>query len=166
MLDTKACDTARRLPVSYTRLREGCGEKRLPLQFVWLKKGSHIRVPLAEDSPNARSIAHDPRDPRSPGPAAHLPRFRQALPMSLAASDFAKLPDRAITVQRPSYWLSIDATGRVTACETAQSSGNQAVDARTCELMVQRLRFTLITDIFGDVAANRQRQYVNLGGVL
>lgn len=53
---------------------------------------------------------------------------------------------------RTEFRLSIDARGRVTACDILNSA-NAALDAATCRLMVQRARFEPARDAAGAVAS-------------
>jgi TonB family protein len=60
-----------------------------------------------------------------------------------------------------SFRLSIDHSGRVSACEITGSSGSALLDAKTCELVRLRAKFTPATDVAGKVTngsyANRVR---------
>jgi len=163
-LDAAACATARNLPLIYTQPCEACGTRRLPLQFVWRKKGSHIRVPLAAEG--GTGIARDPADTRSPSARA-ITRTRYTATPDIKPRDFADIADRTVTVRRPAYAMLFGADGRVTRCETSRSSGNPAVDQRICALIAKQLKAAPVTDIFGDpVPSPRTAQIVDLSGLL
>lgn len=159
-LDEAACTAGKALPLSYTEpCSTWCRTQYLPLQFVWLKKGSHIRVPqsLGQLEPMRR----DPADHR---PVVAVTPTRTDPPNFVNPKDFANIADKSLPHPRVLFRLSIDRDGKVTGCDMLTSSGNPAVDARFCTVM-SKARFGLMTDAFGDPAANRQTRGANLTGV-
>lgn len=60
--------------------------------------------------------------------------------------------------------FTIEANGRVTGCRVTKSSGNAALDRRTCELIEARFRFKPATNAAGDAIASpygwRQRWWL------
>ncbi len=60
--------------------------------------------------------------------------------------------------------FTIEADGRVTGCRVTRSSGNAALDRRTCELIEARFRFRPATNAAGDAIASpygwRQRWWL------
>jgi TonB family protein len=159
-LDEAACRVARRLDLRYIRPCFSCADTRLPLQVVWRKRGSHIRLPLP--SPYAardRTILRDPADTRIATTYSNRP---QGLGPALATADFARLADRTHSSSHVRVDLSIDGDGRTSACRVLASSGNPAIDRRTCDLLVKRARFQPPTDIFGDPRPSTQTLWINL----
>ena len=146
-LDEAACTMARSLSLSIPPRCLSCDKRRLPLQVVWQRRGGYIRMPLpsAVEDGESSALRRDPAEP--PLPTAY--RYRQRSPAFYGRDDFAGLADKSLPNPRASYWLSIDATGRVTACEAA----------------VKRARYGLLTDIFGAPIANRTRQYIRFDGI-
>jgi len=45
--------------------------------------------------------------------------------------------------------FTVERNGQVTGCKAAASSGNSVIDARTCQLVEQRLRFSPAQDAQG-----------------
>jgi TonB family protein len=147
-LDEAACRVARTVPVRYPHPCEFCLDRTLPLQVVWKKAGSRIRLPLPPDSP------------------AYVGERRQVAG-TLASADFARLADRSVSDHLVSPLLSIDSDGRPTQCRSAAySSGNRAVDSRLCELILRRMRYSRRTDVFGDPAPDLYRALIDLAGLL
>lgn len=157
-LDKLACDTASALPLSYPERCGTCGTRRMPLQFVWRRKGSHIRVPMSEDP--RQVVPRDPADPRPSAPPAINPNALLAGSIDPADyADFAgKLP-HDITIGLD---LTIEAAGRVKACAPHLSSGIPALDARLCAIAVKRFRFAPQIDAFGDPAGRVKLQYFRI----
>ena len=159
-LDEAACSAAMALPLSYPEpCSAWCRRMYFPLQFVWLKKGSHIRVPLPFWQ--SKPIPHDPADPR---PIVAAVQYRTAPPISAEPKDFADIADKSLPNPRVLFRLSIDRDGKVTGCEMLIPSGNRAIDARFCALM-SKVRYGLRTDAFGDPAAYREIRPANLTGM-
>jgi TonB family protein len=147
-LDEAACRVARTLPVRYSQPCEFCLDHTLPLQIVWKKAGSLIRRPLPADSP------------------AYVGDRRQ-IAGSLAPADFAKLADRSVSRHLVSPLLAIDKDGKPTQCVSwGYSSGNAAVDARLCALILKRMLYSPRTDVFGDPAPDLYRALIDLTGRL
>jgi TonB family protein len=147
-LDEAACRVARAVPARYRQPCEFCGQRTLPLQIVWSKKESRIRLPVPPDSP------------------AYVGDRRQVAG-NITAADFARLPDRNVREHQVSALLSIDSEGRPTECRVAaHSSGNRSVDARLCELILKRMRYSRRTDVFGDPAPDLFYARIDLAGVL
>lgn len=159
-LDEAACRVARRLDLRYADPCDTCFDDPLPLQVVWRKRGSHIRLPLPSRSRHARA-APLPRDPADDRTATFFHSFPQPLPLSLSRADFRSLPIGTLTNASPSVDLSVDEEGRVTGCRIRRSTGSAKVDARICELLQERQRYTPATDIFGDpVPATTMRWFI------
>ena len=153
-LDEAACRVARTLDITYERPCEGCWGKRLPLEVVWRRHGSHIRLPLPRQG--AADSAIPPRDPADQRPPS---RVRSYFPTPVAFNvderDFRNVPIRTTSNAVPNFRVSVSAQGRVTGCEPGQGSGNDAVDRRICELLIERGRYLPLTDIFGDPIPSR-----------
>ncbi len=154
-LDKAACDAAVALPMAYTTPCDGCGDRTIPLQFVWYDKASHIRVPLKADIPNPLSqkgadpllIPHDPADPRK----ALYYQDRVAVTGFYAKDkDFKDIADRSVGRMRVMLQMAGTARGYVTRCQIVYGSGNQAIDERLCALAKKRSSLTLAQDVFGD----------------
>lgn len=156
-LDRAACRVARKLELRYTKACNGCMSRTIPLQIVWRKSGSYIRVPLRNPWP--------PVDPfKASGPA--YVAWRQPLDESTSfkRADFAGIADTTIRQPWLKVDLAIDRWGKPQSCDVKGSSGNAEVDRRTCALLLRRSRFTTRTDVFGDPAADQTEEfYVWLG---
>jgi TonB family protein len=150
-LDEAACALARQVRLSYRRPCDACWADTMPLQIVWDPKESRIVLPLASPYGPARGT----------GVRTYAP-YRQPYPFQLNIGDFAKIPDRTVSKPKLDVLLAVDESGKVSDCWVARSSGNDAVDARVCALLVKRGRFTVRTDIFGNPIANRLRTQVDL----
>ena len=144
-LDEAACRAARTVPVRYERPCEFCRDRTLPLQVVWKKKGSFVRLPLPPDSP------------------AYV-GGRRPVAGTIVAADFAKLPNRSVSRRDIAALVTVGPDGRPTKCIVAQySTGNRALDSRLCELVMERMRFSVRTDVFGQPAADLYWARVDLG---
>jgi outer membrane biosynthesis protein TonB len=163
-LDEAACRVARRLDLRYARTCEYCGEDRLPLQIVWRKRGSHIRLPLA--MPSSRGGPPMLRDPADTRVATAYRLQARAISPAISPADFAKLPDKSHSVRSLRIILSIGANGRTAGCAIQTSSGNPAIDRRMCELLVRRARFEPRTDVFGDPVPSTQTLWIDLNTLL
>lgn len=146
-LDEAACRVARTVPVRYQRPCERCQQRTLPLQIVWKKKGSFVRFPLQPDSP------------------AYV-GSRRPISGTFAAADFAKLPDRSVTERRVWANVWVDEDGKPIKCRVQSTTGNRAVDARLCELVVKRWRYSKRTDVFGRPAGDIHITHLDLVGLL
>jgi len=146
-LDEAACRAAQRLRVRYAEPCEFCLRHTLPLQVVWKKAGSHIRLPLRSTS-------------------AEYVGSRQPLPFRLKAGDFAKLPDRSVTMRQVWAHVWVDPDGLPVKCRVQASTGNPAVDARLCEIVVKRVRYTKRTDVFGEPVGDIHVTHLDLTGAL
>ncbi len=163
-LDEAACRVARRLDLRYASPCEACGEERLPLQVVWRKRGSHIRLPLATPYRDpGPPIPRDPADSRTASAYRIIPRL---LAPDLSPADFASLPDKSHGVRIVQARVSVDSNGRATDCAIRTSSGNAAIDQRICELLVKRGRFLPRTDVFGDPVPSGVPLSIDLGVLL
>lgn len=159
-LDEAACAVASTLPLSYLNPCEICGTLNYPLQFAWLEKGSHIRVPLPWGSRSSPPESM-PRDPADTRPIRARVPVRGAPFLGLSAKDFATIADKSLRNPFPAFRLAIDRDGKVTGCGVQKSTGNPAIDAHVCALF-STSRFGLMTDVFGDPVANTQIQEENL----
>ena len=156
-LDNAACVVAMKLPLRYDEPCTVC-VRTLPLQFVWLRHGSYIRVPLpTKGTYHPKFIKRDPADPT---PQAQTEPSRHIISVGplVNAKDIAA---SSASNFRPSLWLTIDETGKVTNCSINRSTGDLTLDARICGVM-GKTTYSVITDIFGDPVPNRMIQYVNL----
>lgn len=164
-LDRKSCEVGRSLQLAYPAQCFPCAVRKIPLQFVWLKrKGSHIRVPLAvmhNYSPTPENQI--PRDPADPRQAAFQIHDRTVIvPLSpnhlLEGIDLA-----ALSNSRPRLDLAVDIDGRVSGCSAGLSTGNAVLDQRLCNEAVKSVRYSIAQDVFGDpVASGGTRVYLYL----
>jgi TonB family protein len=164
VLDEAACTVARSLGLAYAQPCYHCWDARVPLQVVWRKRGSHIRLPLP--SPYASRAAAFARDPADLRTAATYISRRMLLAPALSQSDFDRIADRSHSNSRMQVELAVDEKGRTTACRPVLTTGNAAIDQRICELLVKRARFTQRTDVFGDPVADTMPMTVDLTGRL
>jgi TonB family protein len=160
-LDEAACRVVRRLDLRYDDPCGVCLDDPLPLQVVWRAGGSHIRLPLLSAGRGGRTVPL-PRDPADDRTATFYRSHPQPLAFSLSREDFRSLPIAALTNRRPAAELSVDGEGRVTACRITHSTGNAAFDARICQLLQARQRYTPATDVFGDPAPATAHRWLNL----
>lgn len=75
--------------------------------------------------------------PPAPAPA---PR-RRVVAGSISDADYPAAAIRVESSVTTVASLNIQADGRVSACRVAQSAGDSALDARTCEILLSRFRF-------------------------
>jgi TonB family protein len=156
-LDEAACRVARTVELRYPRPCEQCPDAIVPLQVVWAReRGSHIRFPLPFGRNTAVPVM-DPADTRSPDARRALP---VAIPYVVRAADYRRIEDRTTADRRFVADVAIDAQGRPTSCRTRRSTGNTAVDRRSCEIVLQRARYRPQTDVFGNPAATPSRTHV------
>jgi len=163
-LDEAACRVARRLDLRYARPCDACGENRLPLQIVWRKRGSHIRLPLV--TPYYRAGLPMLRDPADSRTATTFRIAARALAPAASRSDFADLPDKSHPVRTIRINLSIGVDGRTTGCTVQTSSGNPAIDQRVCEWLYKKARFEPRTDVFGDPVPSQRSFGLDLNTLL
>ncbi|HEX9931215.1 MAG TPA: energy transducer TonB [Allosphingosinicella sp.] len=155
-LDEAACSVARTVELRYSRPCERCLDASVPLQVVWKREGgSHIRFPLPFPRLSP-APPMDPADTRRPDARRPLP---EALPYVISVRDYRRIADRTMTDRRFVAELAIDAEGRPTSCRTRRSTGNQAIDARSCEIILRRARYRPQTDVFGDPAPTPSRAH-------
>lgn len=144
-LDAQACALARTMRFTYARPCDlWCREERLPLQFVWARRGSHVRTPFLS------AYSHEPEPIRDPADKRDLHRyqpFRRALPGG--ASNEAPLADRSHSNRYIAMRYTIDPDGVVRDCQAVESSGSVALDEWFCRRMRGIVRFESRTDVFG-----------------
>jgi protein TonB len=93
--------------------------------------------------------------PPAPPPKPATPRNR---PGSWATPN--DYPSRALREDRAgtaSFYLTIDARGRVATCQITRSSGHADLDAATCKNVTRRARFRKPGDGYGNTYSNRVR---------
>jgi len=164
-LDRKSCEVGQKLQLAYPTRCFPCSVRKIPLQFVWNKrKGSHIRVPLGvKRSYNPTPdyvIPHDPLDPRT----ATIQKADRAVLIPMTANHLLEGIDRAsVTNRRPRLEVSVDAEGRITACNAGWSTGNRELDGRLCAEAMKAVRYSVVEDVFGDpVGSGNSRVYLAL----
>lgn len=119
-----------------------------------------IRVAPSASAPPVRATGvAAPEAAVSTGP-------RRAISGHLVASVFDGIADRTITEGEFLAELEIDTGGVPTACRVARSSGNAAVDRRTCEFLMEHARYTLRADVAGNLISDTFTQRIDLGWVL
>lgn len=155
-LDAAACEVARTIALRYRNPCEDCRGAAFPLQVVWRRGGgSHVRYPLPAPSMAAIGFASPVKDPADTRAALVYRRDPQPLPFPVGRSDYRGIRDRTMTSTEFRGSLDIDASGRMTVCRALGSTGNPAIERRTCELFVRRGRAVPRTDVFGDPLASR-----------
>lgn len=119
-------------------------------------------------------IAVDP-EPRAPRRAAATPAVatptvstqpRRAIAGHLTAGQYADLPDQTVVNGDFVAELAVDRQGVPTACTVSRSSGNDAVDRRTCELLMRQARYSLRSDAAGNLIEDVVTQRVDVGWIL
>jgi outer membrane biosynthesis protein TonB len=153
-LDAAACRVARSVELRYPRSCVDCVHEIVPLQVHWRRRGgSHIRFPLPwEGRPGGVAPIKDPADTRAA--VSYRPQARM-LPFRVSRADYRGIRDRTISSAEFHAALDVDASGRVTVCRSRGSTGNQAIERRTCQLIVRRARYLPRTDVFGDPVPSR-----------
>jgi hypothetical protein len=91
---------------------------------------------------------------------------RRVISGSLAASDYDDIADKRITDVRLEAEFDVDPEGVPTSCRVSHSSGNQAVDERTCALLLERVRFAQRFDASGTPIGNAVALDVDIGRAL
>jgi TonB family protein len=145
-LDEAACRVARTVEMRYAAPCDGCGISVVPIKVVWRKRGSELRLPRPVDDP-----AYSNR--------------RKPLPLELSKGDYAKLPGLTVGHSRFGARLGVAGDGKPYSCEVTISSGNAEVDARTCQLLLKRQRYTQRTDVFGEPSPDVVPIHVDLRGL-
>lgn len=152
ILDDIACSTARTLPFRYARMMPGSTSDAVPLQFVWDKKNSHIRVPLAsERSPPV--VHYDPLDPRE-----HRRKRQDARPLTPISVPREALDGIILMTslfRKPLIYIDYDVAGKPTHCYTGSTSGDPEVDVAICRHASNAWRFQPAEDVFGDPIAGK-----------
>ena len=102
-------------------------------------------------------------EPRVGGAAPEpLPaRPRANLASYLSSDDYPAVAIRNEEQGRVAFRLSVDASGRVTACAITSSSGSATLDAATCRIMRSRARYTPARDANGKAIASQDRAAVS-----
>lgn len=161
-LDEAACRVARTLELRYHRPCEICANQFVPVQVVWRREGgSHIRYPLPFLA-RPEFGGPPPRDPADTRTALAQRPLPAPIDFAVTARDYRRIRDRAMRADRFVARVAVDAEGRPSACRTQISTGNQAIDARTCEIIMRRARYRPRTDVFGDPVPDGVGHIVNL----
>jgi hypothetical protein len=87
---------------------------------------------------------------RAPDP----PRPRRVIRGRLSAADYRRIADQRMSHGLVQADLAVNETGVATACRVSHSSGNPAIDERTCALLVDRVRFEQRVDSSGTAVAD------------
>ncbi|HEU4556225.1 MAG TPA: hypothetical protein VFS20_00200 [Longimicrobium sp.] len=101
---------------------------------------------------------------RTPPPPRAPPRRR--IRGEVAASDYRRIADQRMSDGRVDAALAVNERGVPTGCRVARSSGNQAIDERTCALLVDRVRFTQRVDASGTAIADTVNLSVDVDRML
>lgn len=152
LLDDFACSTARALPFRYAKMMPGSTSDTVPLQFVWDKKKSYIRVPLA--SKRSPPVVHyDPLDPRE----RRLQRqdAQPLTPISVPRQALDGIILMTSLFRTPLVSVDYDVAGKPTRCYTSRTSGDPEVDAAICRHASNAWRFQPAEDVFGDPIAGK-----------
>lgn len=157
-LDDQACITARTMRFTYVRPCDvGCRPERLPLQFVWARRNSHIRTPLLAEYSRDAELVRDPADKRE---ATRYRSYRRMLPAT--GQDEPPPTDRSHSNGFIALRYAIDEEGVVRNCTITESSGNQALDSWFCRRLLARFRFAPRTDAFGNAIGEEDTFRMNL----
>lgn len=79
---------------------------------------------------------------------------------AISTDDYPPVARRAKQEGTTRYELAVDASGVPTSCKIIKSSGYQALDDRTCELVLKRARFNPARDDAGNAAPGSIRGLV------
>lgn len=109
--------------------------------------------------PREGGIAAPPAPAPSQGP-------RRTIRAPLVANDYQDIADQQISDDHLAAELAIDEEGAPTGCRVSSSSGNPAVDERTCALLLEKARFTQRVDAAGTLIADTVTLRVNVGRML
>lgn len=169
VLDTLACTLLMRpgyFSASYVPARESLARRWvMGLRWESLTRAAYdARQADARRAFTALGIGA-PARPQAPPirPAAETPpRARSG---SLTATDYSDIADRRIAEDRFEAELTVAGDGVPTGCRVTQSTGNMAVDERTCTLLMARARFAPRDEASGQ-ATYKVHQPVELGWVL
>lgn len=157
-LDDQACLAARDMRFTYLRPCDlNCRPERLPLQFVWARRDSHIRTPLLTEYSRDAALIRDPADRRE---ATRYRSYRRLLPPPPDSE--APPADRSHSNGFIALRYTIDAEGVVRNCTVAESSGNQALDGWFCRRILTRFRYAPRTDVFGTPVGEVETFRMNL----
>ena len=105
----------------------------------------------ATESPPVPVVAAPPTVVAEPARPAPAPVIRQQpVPARLVSGGLSRSDNpRGRFKGTVSVQFTVEKTGQVTGCRPTASSGNPALDARTCALVAQKLRFTPAVDSQG-----------------
>lgn len=151
-LDSQACTVARAMRLTYALPCDvRCEPERLPLKFVWSRRGSHVRMPLLSEVSRIPAPIRDPADTRTD---THYRTVRRNL--GSAGPQVPMPADRSHSNRFIALRFTIDETGAVRDCRITESSGNGALDAWFCQGFYGRFRYAPRTDVFGTPITEEQ----------
>lgn len=150
LLDTAACDAAKAMRFRYQKICDQCGEIRLPLQFVWDGRNSHVRVPLLDPESEATTATPMRKDPKDKRSATHFSSTLRVVNGPLPSSEWTKINAGEETRLGSLVTFQIDGVGKITRCSMVILSGSPGTEAALCKLMQEKIGFASRTDVFGN----------------
>jgi hypothetical protein len=123
---------------------------------------------LSWESLTAAAYRQRPREGGVAAPPAPAPSQgpRRTIRAPLIANDYQDIADQQISDDHLAAELAINEEGAPTGCRVSSSSGNPAVDERTCALLAEKARFTQRIDASGTLIADTVTLRVNVGRML
>jgi hypothetical protein len=110
-------------------------------------------------APAAKPAPRPPAPPPSTGP-------RKVLSGLILATHYLGIADTTTKNDDFHARLDVGPDGVPTGCKVTRSSGNEAVDARTCELLVEHVRYSLRVDSSGKLIADTVDETIPLDAIL
>jgi hypothetical protein len=99
---------------------------------------------------------------RAPAP----PRPRQIIRGQLSAADYRRIADQRMSHGLVEAHLAVNERGVATSCRVSHSSGNPAIDERTCALLLDQARFEERVDSSGTAVADSFKLQVDVDELL
>jgi len=99
---------------------------------------------------------------RAPDP----PQPRRVIRGQLSAADYRRIADQRMSHGRVDAHLAVNERGVATGCRISHSSGNPAIDERTCALLLDRVLFAQRVDSSGTAVADSFTLEIDLDEML
>jgi hypothetical protein len=170
-LDALACTLLMRRGFFDATLQMPARRPRESIAGQWVMGLSWESLTAAAYRERRQAIAAGGSPPAPPpATAAEPPSLgtRRVIRGSFAAdsADYRGIADRTITEGQLGAELAIDEHGAPAGCRVTRSTGNPAVDERTCALLVQRARFTLRMSASGTLIPDTWSILIDVGRIL
>lgn len=113
-----------------------------------------------------RELSNSRMPPAYMHPAPDPPRPRRIIRGRLSAADYRRIADQRMSAGRVDAHLAVNERGVATGCRVSHSSGNPAIDERTCALLLGRARFEQRVDSSGTAVADSFKLEIDVDEML